>query len=83
MAVQERATRSGIPIAGRICDLLFEAYGLRYYDQQIAGPGWIDTEEYDIVAKMPPGTTKVQFFRQALAWCASHPMPSTISAFRR
>ena len=42
-------------------DLLFDAYGLRYYDQQVAGPGWIDTDEYDIVAKMPPGTTKEQF----------------------
>jgi uncharacterized protein (TIGR03435 family) len=42
-------------------DLIFEAYGLRHYDQQTAGPGWIDTEEYDIVAKMPPGTTKEQF----------------------
>jgi uncharacterized protein (TIGR03435 family) len=46
-------------------DLLVKAYGLRYYDQQVAGPGWIDTEEYDIVAKIPPGTTKEQF-RQML-----------------
>ncbi len=42
-------------------DLLFSAYGLDNYQQQISGPGWIDTEKYDIVVKIPPGATKEQF----------------------
>lgn len=42
-------------------DLLFLAYGLTDYEQQISGPGWIDTEKYDIAVKIPPGTTKKQF----------------------
>jgi uncharacterized protein (TIGR03435 family) len=29
--------------------------------EQISGPGWIDREKYDIVAKVPPGTSKEQF----------------------
>jgi uncharacterized protein (TIGR03435 family) len=29
--------------------------------QQISGPGWIDSEKYDIAANVPPGTTKEQF----------------------
>jgi uncharacterized protein (TIGR03435 family) len=42
-------------------DLLFVAYGLIDYEQQISGPGWIDTEKYDLAVKIPPGTTKKQF----------------------
>ena len=34
-------------------NLLMRAYGLRNY--QIEGPGWIDTERYDVVAKVPAG----------------------------
>src|SRR4051812_33221743 len=34
--------------------LLVRAYGVRPY--QISGPGWLDNERYDIVAKVPPGT---------------------------
>ncbi len=32
------------------------------YDQ-ITGPGWIEKEEYDVVVKIPEGTTKEQFRR--------------------
>jgi uncharacterized protein (TIGR03435 family) len=34
--------------------LLVRAYKVRPY--QVSGPGWLDTERYDIVAKLPPGT---------------------------
>jgi uncharacterized protein (TIGR03435 family) len=42
-------------------DLLFRAYGLIYYREQISGPGWIDTERYDIAVKIAPGTTEELF----------------------
>jgi len=44
-------------------DLLFRAYRTRGddYREQISGPGWIDTEKYDVVVKIPPGITKEQF----------------------
>jgi uncharacterized protein (TIGR03435 family) len=42
-------------------DLLFLAYGVKYYREQISGPGWIDTEDYDIAVKIAPETTKEQF----------------------
>jgi len=38
--------------------LLLTAYDLKNY--QIAGPAWLDTERYDIIAKVPSGTTKEQ-----------------------
>jgi uncharacterized protein (TIGR03435 family) len=38
--------------------LLNVAYGLDY--DQISGPGWIGTELYSVVAKVPPGTTQEQ-----------------------
>jgi len=38
--------------------LLITAYGLDY--DQVSGPGWIGTELYTVVAKVPPGTTKEQ-----------------------
>jgi uncharacterized protein (TIGR03435 family) len=47
-------------------DLIFDAYlttRVDDYQQQISGPGWIDTEEYDIAVKIPPGTTEQQFQR--------------------
>jgi uncharacterized protein (TIGR03435 family) len=44
----------------RLKDLLYYAWGL-VSEQQISGPGWLETELYDIVAKIPPGTTKKQF----------------------
>lgn len=38
--------------------LLAAAYSVR--PEQIAGPAWLDTDRYDIVAKPPAGTTKDQ-----------------------
>jgi uncharacterized protein (TIGR03435 family) len=49
-----RINYTGLPLK-RI--LLF-AYGVR--NDQIFGPGWLDSESYDIVAKVAPGTTKEQ-----------------------
>ena len=39
--------------------LLAKAYGVQ--DYQISGPGWLDTERYEIVVKVPKGATKEQF----------------------
>jgi uncharacterized protein (TIGR03435 family) len=39
--------------------LLAIAYGVKQY--QISGPGWLETERYDIVATVPDGTSKAQF----------------------
>jgi uncharacterized protein (TIGR03435 family) len=39
--------------------LLQNAYGLKPY--QISGPAWLETERYDVVAKVPEGATKEQF----------------------
>jgi uncharacterized protein (TIGR03435 family) len=39
-------------------NLLMTAYGVKIY--QVSGPSWLDTERYDIVASVPPGTTKEQ-----------------------
>ncbi len=39
-------------------NLLTEAYGIRAY--QVAGPDWIDTERYDITAKLAEGASKDQ-----------------------
>jgi len=38
--------------------LLTTAYDVRPY--QVSGPGWLDTERYDIIAKVPEGATKEQ-----------------------
>ena len=38
--------------------LLQNAYGVKSY--QISGPAWLDTERYDVVAKVPDGATKEQ-----------------------
>jgi len=43
----------------RLKDLLLTAYGVKNY--QVSGPDWLDTERYDIAAKIPPGTSKEQF----------------------
>lgn len=53
----ERFTFTGADLR----DLLFLAYGVKYYREQISGPGWIDTEEYDVAVKIAPGTTEEQF----------------------
>ncbi len=39
-------------------DLVRQAYQLK--DYQIAGPEWLDTERYDLVAKLPDGAPKDQ-----------------------
>lgn len=40
-------------------NLIARAYGVA--DWQLSGPDWIRTQHYDIVGKVPPGTTKEQF----------------------
>jgi uncharacterized protein (TIGR03435 family) len=42
----------------RFRDLLMTAYDVKTY--QLTGPAWLDTERYDIVAKVPAGATKEQ-----------------------
>src|SRR5579872_953115 len=42
-----------------IRDLMVDAYGVKHY-QISGGPGWLDSERFDIVAKVPPGATKDQ-----------------------
>jgi uncharacterized protein (TIGR03435 family) len=39
-----------------IKSLLVSAYGVKEY--QVTGPAWMDTERFDIVAKVPQGATK-------------------------
>lgn len=46
---------------GSMRGLLGRAYALEDYQQQVSGPSWIDSETYDIVAKVPGGTTREQF----------------------
>ncbi len=36
-----------------------KAYNVKYY--QISGPSWFDSERFNIVATVPPGTTEEQF----------------------
>jgi len=43
----------------RLKDLLMTAWGVKGY--QVFGPDWIESERYDIVARIPPGTSKEQF----------------------
>jgi uncharacterized protein (TIGR03435 family) len=51
----ERASYTNITLK----NLLMTAYAVKQY--QIAGPAWLDTEHYDIIAKVPPDSTKEQF----------------------
>ena len=39
--------------------VLAKAYGVR--NSQISGPAWLDSERFDIVARLPDGATKEQF----------------------
>src|SRR5580658_2019605 len=36
-----------------------KAYDVKYY--QIAGPGWFESERFNIIATVPPGATQEQF----------------------
>jgi uncharacterized protein (TIGR03435 family) len=45
---------SGMPLR----PLLAKAYGVKMY--QFSGPGWMDSERFDIVAKVPAGATPEQ-----------------------
>jgi uncharacterized protein (TIGR03435 family) len=40
-------------------NILMNAYAVKGY--QLSGPKWLDSERFDIVAKVPMGTTKEQF----------------------
>jgi uncharacterized protein (TIGR03435 family) len=42
-------------------NLLIAAYAVE--QSQITGPAWLETEHYDIIAKVPPNATKEQFNR--------------------
>jgi uncharacterized protein (TIGR03435 family) len=42
-----------------VMNVLTQAFNVREY--QISGPSWIDSERYDITAKLPQGATKEQF----------------------
>lgn len=68
-AIQEQMRMSGGPGTkdpGRITynGVTLKMLLKRAYDispDQISGPDWLDSERYDIVAKVPPGTTPEQF----------------------
>jgi uncharacterized protein (TIGR03435 family) len=53
-------TKSPTRLAGTtsLKALLMRAYGVKSY--QVSGPAWMDTELYEIAAKIPPGATKEQ-----------------------
>lgn len=38
--------------------LIIDAYGVKLY--QVSGPDWLETERFDIVAKVPPGSSREQ-----------------------
>jgi uncharacterized protein (TIGR03435 family) len=40
-------------------NVLTQAYGVKEF--QVSGPSWLDSERYDIVAKLPRGATKTEF----------------------
>lgn len=52
----------------RLIDMLMTAYDVKAF--QVSGPGWISNERYNVIAKVPEGTTKEQvnaMWRQLLA----------------
>lgn len=50
-----RFTATGIPLSS----LILRAYGIHRH--QLIGPVWLDTERYDITAKVPEGANREQF----------------------
>jgi uncharacterized protein (TIGR03435 family) len=44
-----------------LMNVLLRAYDVKIY--QVTGPAWLTSERYEIIAKVPPGTTKEQFNR--------------------
>jgi uncharacterized protein (TIGR03435 family) len=48
----ERITYLGIPLMR----LITQAYGVQAF--QVSGPDWLWNERYEIIANLPPGTTK-------------------------
>jgi uncharacterized protein (TIGR03435 family) len=72
-------------ISQPLSTILSIAFGMP--EDQISGPGWLGTEQYDIIAKIPLGATKEQFQRmlqtlltQRFALAAHHE-PKNISAY--
>jgi uncharacterized protein (TIGR03435 family) len=55
----ERFSGRGMPLRLYLC----LAYATADCQEQISGPGWIDSEKYDVEVKIPPGTTKEQYKR--------------------
>jgi uncharacterized protein (TIGR03435 family) len=51
----ERFSNAGVSLKG----LVLMAYNVKSY--QVTAPAWLDTERYDIVAKIPPAASKEQF----------------------
>ena len=56
----------GTPSPGQITytnvslkNVIMNAYNVKGY--QISGPSWLDSERFDIVAKIPPGATREEF----------------------
>lgn len=50
-----QATFSGLPLSR----IIMTAYDVKSY--QVSGPSWLDTERFDIVAKVPKGASKKDF----------------------
>jgi uncharacterized protein (TIGR03435 family) len=53
----ERFSGRGMPLRLYLC----MAYAVADCQAQISGPGWIDSEKYDVEIKIPPETTKEQY----------------------
>ena len=53
----EHFTGRGMPLRLYLC----LAYAAVDCQLQISGPGWIDSEKYDVVVNIPAGTTKEQY----------------------
>src|SRR5580658_6801824 len=53
----ERLSCSNAPLKMLICI----GYGVQFY--QVTGPGWMDTDGYDIAARIPAGATREEYQR--------------------